>query len=163
VPVGTPDSIEQFNYSQVAARFYGFEGQVAFPVWERAGRSVTLGFQADYVNARDTTNEQPLPFIPPFRFGATVGYQQEAFQASLGGIFAAAQNQVPQFATTTPGYANVSVNASYRLKFAAGPSLELFVQGTNLLDQTIRYSTSPLKDIAPLGARAVMAGIRGAL
>jgi len=161
VPVGTPDSIEQFNYSQVAARFYGFEGQVAFPLWERAGKSVTLAFQADYVNARDTTNDQPLPFIPPLRFGATIGYQQEVFQASLGGIFAAAQNQVPQFGTTTPGYANVFVNASYRLKFAAGPSLELFVQGTNLLDQTIRYSTSPLKDIAPLGARAVMGGIRG--
>ena len=43
-----------------------------------------------------------------------------------------------------------------------GPSLEAFLQANNLLDQTIRYSTSELKDIAPLGARAVMAGVRGA-
>jgi iron complex outermembrane recepter protein len=163
VPAGTPDSLEQFNYAQVKARFYGFEGQVSFPIWERAGKAVTLGMQADYVNARDTSNGQPLPFIPPLRFGATLGYQQEAFQTGLGGMFAAAQNQVPQFGTTTPGYANVFANASYRFKLASGPSLELFVQGNNLLDQTIRYSTSPLKDIAPLGARAVIAGIRGAL
>jgi len=163
VPAGTAGSFEQFDYTQVKARFYGFEGKTNLPVWEQAGKVVTLGLQADYVNARDTTNSQPLPFIPPFRFGASVGYQQEAFQASLGGLFAAAQNKVPQFATTTPGYASVFANASYQFKFAAGRSLELFVQGTNLLDQTIRYSTSPLKDIAPLGARAIMAGIRGTL
>jgi hypothetical protein len=35
------------------------------------------------------------------------------------------------------------------------------VQATNLLDQTIRYSTSNLKDIAPAGRRAVIAGVRG--
>jgi hypothetical protein len=35
----------------------------------------------------------------------------------------------------------------------------VFVQGTSLLDDTIRYSTSSLKDIAP-PERAVMAGVR---
>jgi iron complex outermembrane receptor protein len=68
---------------------------------------------------------------------------------------------VPQFQTTTPGYANVFANASYRFDVGGGASLEAFLQGTNFLDQTIRYSTSNLKDIAPLGRRAGMAGVRG--
>lgn len=118
--------------------------------------------QADYVNATDRSNGQPLPFIPPLRAGATVGYQRERFTASLGGFFAAAQNRVPQLQTTTAGYANVFASAAYGFKLGNLASLEAFVQATNLLDQTIRYSTSNLKDISPLGARAIIAGVRGA-
>jgi iron complex outermembrane recepter protein len=39
--------------------------------------------------------------------------------------------------------------------------VELFVEGQNLLDDTIRYSTSALKDLAPAGGRSIKAGIRG--
>jgi iron complex outermembrane receptor protein len=154
--------LEQFDYAQVKARFYGVEAQTTFPVWRQAGNVVTLKLQADYVNATDRTNGQPLPFIPPFRVGATLGFQRDGFRASLGGLFAAAQNRVPDLQTTTPGYANVFANASYLWKLPDGVSLEAFLQGTNLLDQTIRYSTSNLKDIAPLGRAAVMVGLRGA-
>ena len=61
-----------------------------------------------------------------------------------------------------PGYTNLYLNASYRWLLSPGTELEVFVQGMNLLDDTIRYSTSSLKDIAPAGGRAVMAGVRGA-
>jgi iron complex outermembrane receptor protein len=154
--------LEQFDYAQVKARFYGVEAQVGFPIWKSGGSEVAVKLQADYVNATDRTTGQPLPFIPPFRAGGTLTYRREAVSAGLGGLFAAAQNRVPQFQTTTPGYADVFANLSYRWKFAAGSSLEAFVQGTNLLDQTIRYSTSNLKDLAPLGRRAVTVGVRGA-
>jgi iron complex outermembrane receptor protein len=76
-------------------------------------------------------------------------------------MYASSQNRVPQFQTTTPSYVNLFANASYRWKLDADVELEAFVQGTNLLDRTIRYSTSVLKDIAPAGGRAVMAGVRG--
>jgi iron complex outermembrane receptor protein len=162
VPAGTPDSFEQFDFQGVKARFWGIEGLVAFPLWTRGGEAVTLTVQGDYVNAEDRTNGQPLPFIPPFRAGATLGYQRDRFTASLGGLFAAAQSRVPQFQTTTPGYANVFANAAYVFRLGSAVTLEAFVQATNLLDQTIRYSTSSLKDIAPVGARSIMAGVRGA-
>lgn len=153
--------LEQFNYNQVKARFYGLEAQVGFPIWRSGGNRVTMNLQADYVNATDRSNGQPLPLIPPFRFGTTLAYQRAAFSASLGGLFAAAQNRVPQFQTSTTGYANVFANASYKFDFGRAVGLEAFLQGTNLLDQTIRYSTSNLKEIAPLGRRAVMVGVRG--
>jgi iron complex outermembrane recepter protein len=155
--------VQQFNYQGVRARFWGIELKGGFPVWSSAGQTVSVGLQGDYVNAQDLTNGQPLPFIPPLRAGATLGYQRDAFTAGLGFLAAAAQTRVPQFQTTTAGYANVFLNASYLFKVpGGGPSLEAFLQANNLLDQTIRYSTSELKDIAPLGARAIMAGVRGA-
>ena len=60
-----------------------------------------------------------------------------------------------------PPQTGVRLNGAHR--FDAGPvaKMEAFVQGTNLLDQTIRYRTSTLKDIAPAGARAVVVGLRG--
>lgn len=153
--------LEQFDYNQVRARFYGVEAQVGFPVWRQNGNLVTMNLQADYVNATDRSNGQPLPFIPPFRVGTSVTYQRAAFNATLGGLFAAAQDRVPQIQTSTAGYANVYANAAYRFDVGRGAALEGFLQATNLLDQTIRYSTSTLKDIAPLGRRAVMVGVRG--
>ncbi|MFN7888105.1 MAG: TonB-dependent receptor domain-containing protein, partial [Betaproteobacteria bacterium] len=117
--------------------------------------------QGDYVHATDRDNGQPLPYIPPLRVGASFTYQRETLTATLGALVASSQNRVPQFQTTTPGYTNLYLNASYRFTFDATTELELFVQGTNLLDDTIRYSTSSLKDIAPAGGRAVMAGVRG--
>ncbi|MGE5793417.1 MAG: TonB-dependent receptor [Bacteroidota bacterium] len=153
--------LEQFDYRQVKARFYGVEAESRIPVWSRAGNRVTLALQADYVNATDRSSGQPLPFIPPFRFGATLDYERERFTAAVGGLFAAAQNRVTQFQTTTAGYADVFANAAYAFKLGTGATLEAFVQATNLLDQTIRYSTSNLKDIAPAGRRAVIAGVRG--
>lgn len=167
-PIVDPDTgeevvpLEQFDYRQVRARFYGLEAQVAFPVWKHNLDLVSMKLQADYVRATDEDSGAPLPYIPPLRFGASLAYQREGFAAALGGVFAARQDRVPQFQTTTPGYANVFLNASYRWRTGPGIELEAFVQGTNLLNETIRYSTSSLKDIAPAGGRALMAGLRGA-
>jgi iron complex outermembrane receptor protein len=105
------------------------------------------------------TAEQPRCRHSAARFGAT-GYQRW-FTAGIGGLFAAAQDRVPQVQTTTPGYSNVFANAAYAFKPRGVATLEAFLQATNLLDETIRYSTSSLKDIAPAGRRAVLAGVRG--
>ena len=83
------DPVQQFNYQGVRARFWGIELKGGLPIWSRGGQTLTLGVQGDYVNAQDLTNGQPLPFIPPLRAGATLGYQREAFTAGLG-ILAAA-------------------------------------------------------------------------
>jgi iron complex outermembrane receptor protein len=156
-PALDPDALPEAVYQGVPARFYGFEAQIAVPVatWWK----VTV--QGDYTHATNTQTGQPLPYIPPLRAGAGVVYEREGFRAGLTALAAAAQDRVPQFVTTTAGYVNVTVVAAYR--FDAGPvaKMEAFVQANNLLDQTIRYSTSTLKDIAPAGARAVVVGLRG--
>jgi iron complex outermembrane receptor protein len=152
--------MQQFDYTGVRARFWGAEAQVELPLWGAGAQSWSTRLQADYVNATDLSNDQPLPYIPPLRFGVALNYRHEAFEASLGGLFAARQSRVPDTLTATPGYASVYLNATYRRDLGAGTALEFYLQATNLLDQTIRFATSTLKDIAPAGARAVAAGVR---
>jgi iron complex outermembrane receptor protein len=166
-PIVDPDSgeeitpLEQFDYRQVRARFYGIEAQATIPLSKLGPGDLSMRLQADYVRATDRSNGGGLPFIPPLRVGLAFGYEGGGFAAAVGGMFAAAQSRVPEPQSTTPGYADVFVNASYRWQSTGGTTLETFVQATNLLDQTIRYSTSNLKDIAPAGGRAVLAGMRG--
>ncbi len=165
-PIVDPDTgeeivpLEQFDYRQVSARFYGVEAQAAFPLWKAGPGEVSMKLQADYVRATDRSNGQGLPFIPPLRFGLSFAYESDGFAAVVGGLYAASQDRVPQFQTTTPGYTSLFLNASYRWRLGDGLAVEAYLQGTNLLDDTIRYSTSSLKDIAPAGGRALAAGLR---
>jgi len=121
-----------------------------------------MKLQADYVRASNRDSGEALPFIPPLRLGGSLTYEQGGLTATLGALYAARQDRVPQFQTTTSGYTDLFVSLTYRLPIQTVAELEFFLQGTNLLDDTIRYSTSSLKDIAPAARRAWAAGIRGA-
>lgn len=154
--------LQQFDYRQVRARFYGFEAQVGFPLWRQDAQRLSMKLQADYVRATDRSSGEALPFIPPLRLGGSLIYEQGGLAATLGALYAARQDRVPQFQTETSGYTDLFVNVTYRLPVQAVAELEIFLQGTNLLDDTIRYSTSALKDIAPAAGRAWVAGVRGA-
>jgi iron complex outermembrane receptor protein len=153
--------MQQYDYRQVRARFYGFEAEVGVPVWQEGSHRVSLKLRGDYVRASDRDSGEPLPFIPPLRLGASLMYQHDALTATFGALRASRQDRVPSFQTETPGYTDLYLNAAYLWSPGGDVALEVFVQATNLLDETIRYSTSSLKDIAPAGARSVMAGIRG--
>ena len=130
-------------------------------MWQEGSHRLTLKLRGDYVRASDRDNGQPLPFIPPLRLGASLNYQRDALTATLGALRASTEDRVPSFQTETRGYTDLYLNAAYMWTLARDVSLEVFVQATNLLDETIRYSTSSLKDIAPEGGRSVMAGVRG--
>jgi iron complex outermembrane receptor protein len=122
---------------------------------------VTLKLRGDYARATDRSTGQPVPVISPLRVGVTVGYHQGRVRANLGGLFAFARTRVPKLQTEIPGYANFFANVSYAWKLQRSVLPEAFLEGTSLLGQRIRYSTSGLKDITPLGRSAVMAGLRG--
>ncbi|HPE00326.1 MAG TPA: TonB-dependent receptor [Burkholderiaceae bacterium] len=164
-PIVDPDTgeliypVQQFDFTGVPARFYGFELQASAPLWSSGARQLALQLQADYVNA--SSDGTPLPYIPPLRAGAALAYQQEGFNATLGALWAAGQDRVPNYQTTTAGYTNLYLSASYLWAAWQGAQVELFVEGQNLLDDTIRYSTSALKDLAPAGGRSIKAGVRG--
>ncbi|MFM8759032.1 MAG: TonB-dependent receptor, partial [Methylophilaceae bacterium] len=59
----------------------------------------------------------------------------------------------------TNGYTLVNATATYRMPSSYG--LELFARARNLLNQEIREHSSFLKEISPMGGRALMIGIRG--
>lgn len=156
-PAVDPDAVPEYQFSGVPARFYGFEANLAVPV----ARNWTVLAKGDYTNAEQTNTGQPLPFIPPLRVGAGLQYTQGRFTGAVNILGASRQGRVPAFITATPGYANLTATASYTFVKSKNGEIEGFLQANNLLDQTIRYATSSLKDIAPAGALGVAAGLRG--
>ena len=127
-----------------------------------------LEVKTDYVHAEDRDSGESLPRITPLRVGAGLGYTNENFSAKVEGTRVNHQYRTAQFETATPGYTFLNANASYRFNLngtnrggALPPvTAELFVRGTNLLDETGRNHQSFLKDVLPLPGRGVVAGLR---
>lgn len=152
--------IQQYAFVALPATFQGFEAEGRIPLLAREGRSVALDLRADYTRARDRDNGDALPRIPPMRFGGALVYGAGDLTARVDALWARTQNDVAPGEQPTDGYTLVNASVAYKLR-ALGLGWEAFLRGTNLLNETIRYSTSFLKEIAPTGARAVVVGIRG--
>ncbi len=101
-----------------------------------------------------------LPRIAPSRLGAELAWAGSQWRAGIGAIRHAKQDDVAAFEEQTAGYTLVNANLAWHLDTAGGNALELFVDGTNLLDKEARPHTSFLKSVAPLPGRGVSAGIR---
>ena len=101
-----------------------------------------------------------LPRIAPWRAGAEMRWESDAWRAGIGAIRHARQDRVSTHEEETPGYTLVNANLAWHHDTAGGNALELFLDGTNLLDKEARPHTSVLKDLAPLPGRSIAAGIR---
>lgn len=179
------DGLQVFPYEPKQAGFLGGEAVVAFHLLPRditrtvapddkSVKSVITGesdgaipnpndlyleAKGDYVYAQDLTDNSPLPYMPPFRYTFALAYQGEALGARIELMHGIAQDRVPEFETTTPGY--TFLNASVDYTFAVGPTnYSIYVRGTNLLNQTARESTSYLKDVLPLPGAGVTVGVK---
>ena len=171
-------------WNQADSRFTGGELDLRWTVLDNdSGRWTLRGF-GDVVRGRLTgegtqevafavphgdhahhyTAELPLsgdlPRIAPWRAGAELRWEGGAWRAGLGAIRHARQDRVAAHETATPGYTLVNANLAWHHDTASGQALELFVDGTNLLDEEARPHTSFLKDLAPLPGRSVAAGVR---
>ena len=127
---------------------------------------VQFNVRGDYVDAKDKTNGGYVPRISPLKLGAGLKYEFDRFGARLDVLHAFKQDRVASnynYEGTkeliTDAYTNVSMMATYKLPTQL--NLEAFTRANNLLDQEIREHTSFLKDIAPMGGRSIMFGLRG--
>ncbi|QDH69536.1 TonB-dependent receptor [Marilutibacter alkalisoli] len=101
-----------------------------------------------------------LPRIAPSRIGSELRWALGAWRASLGAVRYAKQDDVAEHEEPTPGYTLVDAHLAWHFDTAAGGAWEVFVNGSNLLDEEARVHTSPLKDLAPLPGRGVAFGVR---
>jgi len=101
-----------------------------------------------------------LPRIAPSRVGGEVSWELGSWRASLGATRYAEQDDVAAYETTTPGYTLVDAHVAWHKDTPKGNAWELFVDGSNLLDEEARVHTSFLKDVAPLPGRGVAFGVR---
>ena len=140
--------------------FLGAEGAVMFHLLERDKQKLLFELKTDYVRARNADTDQPLPRIPPWRFGGELSYElNECFGASIEIMRTQSQHDTAPNELPTDGFTMLNVGASYRL--STGPvAWDLIVKGTNLLDEEARLHTSFIKDIAPLAGRGALVALR---
>ncbi|CAM8353131.1 TonB-dependent receptor, plug domain containing protein [Candidatus Methylopumilus planktonicus] len=150
------------TFSGIKAEFKGveLEGKTMLTDY------VQFNVRGDYVDAKDKTNGGYVPRISPLKLGAGLKYEFDRFGARLDVLHAFKQDRVASNYNyqggkelMTDAYTNVSMMATYKLPTQL--NLEAFTRANNLLDEEIREHTSFLKDIAPIGGRSIMFGLRG--
>lgn len=153
------DSLPVFAFVQRDARLYGGEVEAIFHLHEARESLADFRVFADSVRATNTTDDSPLPRTTPVRFGAGFDWQHGPWSFATEWRHVQQQDRVAANETATDGYDLLSANAAWR--FDAGRAKgELFVRGSNLLDETARVHASFLKDVAPLPGRNFTAGLR---
>ena len=153
----TLDQEEDFRlirYMQRDATFTGVEGSVRHEFTPYLAGTVF----GDYVVARFDSGEA-LPRIPAARLGVRADVSYERWSGSLEYYRVFEQDRIADFETATPGYD--MVNASIAYDFDAGPfKNQLYLRGTNLLNETALNHTSFIKSQAPLRGRHIAFGLR---
>ena len=123
-----------------------------------SGPRLDLELKADYVYTKLRGEAGSLPRIPPFRTSAALILGYEKFTARLEGQYSAAQTRTADFELPTDSFFLLNAGVSYRV-MEGSVTMDVFVRGTNLLDEEARLHTSFLKEIAPMEGRGIMAGL----
>jgi iron complex outermembrane receptor protein len=164
------DELPVFAYRATDAAFYGGEAELTVHLLDLDTTDGTKGadgtkcrldleLKADYVHASDRSADEPLPRIPPFRASAALRWQADPWNASVEGQYAARQNRTAERELPTDSYFLLNASVGYRAQLGA-VTADFYVQGVNLTDAEARLHTSFLKDIAPLGGRGVVTGVK---
>ena len=153
------DGIPEYTYSGVRARFSGIEAQDHWTLGENAYGKFALELSGDYTRAKNLDTGEDLPRIAPLRLNSGLLWEKDQWQARIDLQHAASQHRVPDNESGTAGYTTIGASAGYHFDIGASQWLA-FVKGENLTNQTVRYASSILRDIAPAQGRSVEVGLR---
>ncbi len=159
---------KRLAYQQSKAIFHGLEMEAQ---WRPSNTAFGLKTFADIargklIGATGLDNGTP-PRMSPMRFGMTIDYGQSPNSAQLSNRWSGyAQivrvmgvSRLAEQETSTPGYTLLNAELAYRLGTKA-LGATVYIQGRNLMNQTVRQHTSFLKDIAPMPGRIIFLGLR---
>ena len=145
-----------YRFVQTDAKFYGFELEGAYALWQDGDRKLSLEGAADYVHAQ--TDFGPAARIPPYSVTGRLAWTSTRFDASAEVRHVGGQDRVAnEFELPTDDY--TLVNASVALRPFAQQNVTLFAEARNLTDEEAREHVSFLKDIAPLPGRNLRVGV----
>jgi iron complex outermembrane receptor protein len=179
VIAGEEDDLPVYAYRGTRAEFFGGQIETNFHLLEPAteppvamGKDakavaphsparpvLDLTLKADYVRATDTRTGDPLPRIPPFRASAALDYRYERWNAGIEGQYAARQNRTSESELPTDHHFLLNASLGYHATLGRTEA-DVYVKGVNLTDSEARLHTSFLKDVAPLGGRGVVCGVK---
>lgn len=145
-------------YNAADVEFSGIDGQVSFRL-DTASQVIVFG---DYVDTNIKNNNDNLPRISPGRLGARYGYAAGPLSGDVEYYHTFEQDKVASYETRTPGYDMLNATLSYRFDIGQTKTAEVYMRGTNLLNQLAFIHTSFVKDQSPLRGRSVAIGMRHA-
>jgi iron complex outermembrane receptor protein len=157
--VDVADDLPIFAFVQSAADFTGVEAELFVSLLAEGGNEVDMRLFADYVRG-ELANGEPLPRLPPLRFGARLEYHNDRLLVGIEGTRYADQDDTAPFETATPGYFLLDADFRWRMTTAGGTDVEWFLNASNLGDEEARKHTSFVKNLAPLPGRNYALGIR---
>ncbi len=155
---GSNELSNEAVYRAVPARFSGFEAEARLRLLERPG-TLYLELKSDLVRATNLQSGEGLPRIAPRRLSVALNYAVDRHNLRLELNHSAAQNRGPAGESTTAGYTLLNLYGSTRMSIGGGRMLA-WIRASNLTNQEARLASSFLRDIAPLGGRALHAGVR---
>ena len=145
---------------QQDARFYGFESQISFPLWNSENNKLEGQLFGDFIRGQLDTGGN-VPRLPPLRYGMQLDYTgYKDFAIGLRLTRSEKQTLIGDNETSTKGYMLLDANINYNWQFTKNSNALFFVKANNLLNETIRNSTSFLKDHAPEPGRSAELGVK---
>ena len=162
--------LPEFRYTQVRARFSGFEASGNWRIAEGSAGlappyTLDLQWRADLVRATNLSSGDPLPRIAPMRLGATLVHEQGAFGAQLGFDRYAGQARVALSQITTQGYTLWNAALTWKMPTSsAGGQVFWYLRADNLTNQLAYSASSILTQTvpgkAPLPGRSIRLGVQ---
>lgn len=153
------DGLTPYQFVAADARFVGAEAELLFHLIETQSERLHLELSADRVRAQQTTTDEPLPRIPPFRYGARLSYEDGRWHALVEVRRTDPQNRLAATETATADYTLLNASVSFLIPTRRA-TYELFLRGRNLANAEAREHVSFLKEFAPLPGRGVLGGVR---
>ena len=147
------------QWTQGDARFRGGEAEATWHIAENTSGTWDWRFYGDVVKA-SLSSGGDLPRIAPARIGSELRWERNRWRASVNALRVQTQDNVATFETATPGYTLVDAHVAWHFDTHNANAFEVFLDGSNLLDETARAHTSFLKDVAPLPGRGFTFGVR---
>lgn len=154
----TLDQYEDFRlirYSQDDASFTGVEAELRH-AFTPAFAGTVFG---DYVRAKFKDGGGDLPRIPAGRLGVRGDFSQGDWSGNLEYVRVFEQDEIAAFESETPGYDMVNATVAYDFS-VGGLDSQVFLRGTNLLDELALNHASFISDLAPLRGRNFVLGLR---
>lgn len=153
----TLDQYEDFRlirYTQQDATFTGVEGDVDYAF--APGLSVTAF--GDYVEA-ELDGGEALPRIPAARLGLRADAFRGPWSGNLEYSRVFEQDRIADFESATPGYDMINATAARDFDIGSFRN-QVFIRGTNLLDETALNQASFISTLAPMRGRNLVVGLR---
>lgn len=153
----TLDQYEDFRlikYTQRDAEFTGYEAELGY----QFNDVLSVSAFSDYVRV-GLQGDDRLPRIPPRRTGARISTDiASGYSAELEFYRAARADRVAGFETAQPSYDMLNLSANY--SFGDDGRYQVYLRGSNLLDEDVRNQSSFLADVVPMPGRNLSAGFK---